>query len=419
MTTDLLAAITASARKSADVRERAGDATVRECAARRAPRGGEFVARLSGLAESRVPIIAECKRRSPSRGILRHPYDPVAIACGYEIAGAAAISILTEATFFDGALDHLSAVRDHVSIPLLRKDFIATPFQVVEARAAGADAVLLIVGALDVKVLAALMAEATQQGLAALVEVHSRQELKAAMDAGATVVGVNSRNLKTLDVDLRVFDELINDVPDHVTVVAESGLREAADLRRLRSAGYDAFLIGERFMTTPNPGEALARFLVASEGGPVESGRDTRQGLRAHSQGRRGRGNRPRRLGGRLRRVARQPTFRVAVPAPGIGGRRAALRQARSRRRQSDDGGGAEVERRRGAHDSPVARRGRRHALSIAGRGRDQGGVAQDRCGRGIVRRRFRPKSWCSSMRTIRFAAAAAANVPIGRARPR
>jgi indole-3-glycerol phosphate synthase len=213
-----------------------------------------------------VRIIAECKRRSPSRGILRHPYDPVAIAGGYETAGAAAISVLTEPTFFDGALEHLSAVRDHVGIPLLRKDFIATPFQIVEARAAGADAVLLIAGALDDKVLATLMAEAAFQRMAALVEVHSRAELQVALDAGAMLVGVNSRNLKTLEVDLRVFDELIGEVPDNVTVVAESGLREAADLRRLRSAGYDAFLIGERFMTTPNPGEALAG-LIAQAGG--------------------------------------------------------------------------------------------------------------------------------------------------------
>ncbi|HUR21706.1 MAG TPA: indole-3-glycerol phosphate synthase TrpC [Vicinamibacterales bacterium] len=266
VTADLLAAITASAKKSADVRERAWDAKTREAAAGRAPRGVEFIDRLGGPASLRVPIIAECKRRSPSRGILRDPYDPVAIAVGYEAAGAAAISVLTEATFFDGALDHLAAVRGHIGIPLLRKDFIATPFQIVEARAAGADAVLLIVGALDSHVLAALMAEAAAQDLAALVEVHSREELHVALDAGARLVGVNSRNLKTLEVDLGVFDDLIDEMPDAVTAVAESGLREAADLHRLRAAGYDAFLIGERFMTTPNPGEALAELIAAASG---------------------------------------------------------------------------------------------------------------------------------------------------------
>ena len=224
------------------------------------------MARLGGLSDGRVPVIAECKRRSPSRGILRHPYDPSQIAAGYERAGAAAISVLTEPTFFDGSLDHLSAVRSCVGIPILRKDFIATSFQLVEARAVGADAVLLIVGALDTKTLRRLIGEAAQQDLATLVEVHSREELQAALDAGATVVGVNSRNLKTLEVDLAVFDALIADVPDDVTVVAESGLRVAADIRRLRSAGYDAFLIGERFMTAGNPGEALGQLLAAARG---------------------------------------------------------------------------------------------------------------------------------------------------------
>lgn len=267
MSTDLLAAITASARCSAGFRERSGAAAVHEAAASRSPQGAEFVARLRSGNQIGAPIIAECKRRSPSRGILRHPYDPVAIASSYERAGAAAISILTEATFFDGALEHLSSVREHVNIPLLRKDFVSTPFQVVEARAAGADAVLLIVAALERNTLAGLMAEAERQGLAALVEVHSSKELQVALDCGADLVGVNSRNLKTLDVDLRVFDGLIDGIPDEVTAVAESGLREAADIRRLRSAGYDAFLIGERFMTTPDPGGALAALLSALEGG--------------------------------------------------------------------------------------------------------------------------------------------------------
>ena len=266
MTTDLLAAITASARKSADGRERASGVSVQELAARRSPRGSQFVARLRGLSDGQVPVIAECKRRSPSRGILRHPYDPAEIASGYERAGAAAISVLTEPTFFDGALDHLSAVRNSVDIPVLRKDFIATSFQILEARAVGADAVLLIVGALDSKALRQLIGEAANQELATLVEVHSREELRVALDAGASVVGVNSRNLKTLEVDLGVFDELINEVPDEVTVVAESGLREAADIRRLRAAGYDAFLIGERFMTAANPAEALGELLAAARG---------------------------------------------------------------------------------------------------------------------------------------------------------
>lgn len=265
MTTDLLAAITASARSSADFRERSGGAAVYETAAARFPRGTEFVERLRGAHARGVSIIAECKQRSPSRGVLRHPYDPVAVARAYERAGAAAISVLTEATFFDGALEHLSSVRDYVGIPLLRKDFVATSFQIVEARAAGADAVLLIVGALEPKELVSLITEAARQDLAALVEVHSGAELAVALNAGARLIGVNSRDLKTLQVDLRVFDRLVDDIPDDVTAVAESGLKEAADIRRLRSSGYDAFLVGERLMATPDPGAALAALLGAAE----------------------------------------------------------------------------------------------------------------------------------------------------------
>jgi len=264
MSTNLLAAIAASAKKSADVREQSQAQVVHDTAGRRSPQGAAFRARLADAA--RVNIIAECKQRSPSRGILRHPYDPVSIAAGYEKAGATAISVLTEATFFDGARDHLSAIRGRVGIPLLRKDFISTPFQIVEARALGADAVLLIVGALERDTLIALLAEAARQGMAALVEVHSREELHVALAAGADLVGVNSRNLRTLDVDLRVFDDLVSDIPDDVTAVAESGIRAADDIRRLRSAGYDAFLIGERFMTSPDPGEALASLIASAEG---------------------------------------------------------------------------------------------------------------------------------------------------------
>lgn len=265
MSTNLLAAITASARKAAEVRERSQAAAVREAAGRRVPQGAAFRARLA--ASARVNIIAECKRRSPSRGILRHRYDPISIAATYAQAGAAAISVLTEATFFDGAREDLSAIRDRVGLPLLRKDFLATPFQVIEARALGADAVLLIVGALDRDTLIALLAEAARQELAALVEVHSLPELQMALSAGADLVGVNSRNLRTLDVDLRVFDDLVRDIPDGVTAVAESGIRTADDIRRLRSAGYDAFLIGERFMTSHDPGEALASLIASAEGG--------------------------------------------------------------------------------------------------------------------------------------------------------
>ncbi len=260
----VLGAITAAAKRSAGVRERIGGQAVEAAAATRHPRGAEFRARLQA---PRVCVIAECKRRSPSRGILRDPYDPASIAQRYAAAGAAAISVITEDTFFDGSLDHLSAVRQRVEIPVLRKDFISTPFQILEARAAGADAILLIVAALGRASLAALMAEAARQGLAALVEVHAVPELEDALAAGATLVGVNSRNLKTLDVDVRVFDEVRREIPDGVVTVAESGLRSTDDIRRLRATGYNAFLIGEHFMTAPDPGEALAALVAATEGG--------------------------------------------------------------------------------------------------------------------------------------------------------
>jgi indole-3-glycerol phosphate synthase len=210
----------------------------------------------------RVNVIAECKRRSPSRGVLRAAYDPVAIARAYETAGASALSVLTEPTFFDGALAHLAAVRAAVALPLLRKDFVIDEYQLLEARAAGADAVLLIVAALDDASLTRLRVAAEALGLAALVEVHSVDELDRALAAGARVIGVNNRNLRTLEVDLGASDEIAARMPSGVIRVSESGLRSPADLARLRGLGYQAFLIGERFMTAPDPGAALAEVLA-------------------------------------------------------------------------------------------------------------------------------------------------------------
>ena len=203
--------------------------------------------------EGRVNIIAECKRRSPARGVLAPTYAPAAIARGYEAAGAAAISVLTEPTFFDGALEHLEAVRAATSLPLLRKDFILDEYQLYEARAAGADAVLLIVAMLDRGTLARLAGRAAELGLAAIVEVHSSQELAVAADAGADIIGVNSRDLRTLAVDVTVCETLIEQAPRGCVMVAESGIRSRADIDRLAAAGYRAFLIGERLMTAADP----------------------------------------------------------------------------------------------------------------------------------------------------------------------
>jgi indole-3-glycerol phosphate synthase len=253
---DLLATIVAATRRSVEVRQAACPLAALERELHRAPQGGAFETSLKDPA--RAPrVIAECKRRSPSKGILREQYDPAAHARAYANAGAAAISVLTEPTFFDGTPDHLRAVRAAVSIPVLRKDFIVTEYQLVEAAWLGADAALLIVGALGPEALVTFLRTSDRLGLAALVEVHDVQELRRAIDAGARTIGVNSRNLRTLSVDLEVLDAVAAQLPAGVTAVAESGIRTRDDLNRLSSAGYHAFLVGERLITQPDPGAAL------------------------------------------------------------------------------------------------------------------------------------------------------------------
>jgi len=257
---DLLATIVAATRRIVEARQAQDPiAALAERAAAAPLRRGHFAAALSRTGG--INVIAECKRRSPSRGVLRANYDPVTIAKGYERAGAAAISVLTEPTFFDGALEHLSAVRAAVSVPLLRKDFIVSEYQLLEARIAGADAVLLIVAALRPVELKLLHDHAVRMGLDVLVEVHDATELAIALDAGARIVGVNNRNLRTLAVDLQASDELIALMPADVVAVSESGIKSADDLRTLRDAGYRAFLIGERLMTAGEPGRELEHLL--------------------------------------------------------------------------------------------------------------------------------------------------------------
>ena len=255
---DLLAAIVAAARRMVDVRrEQVSDAALEDRVARgRRPDGEAFVRALRDGASPRV--IAECKRRSPSRGILREDYRPAEHARAYTQAGAAAISVLTEPAFFDGALAHLEEVRAAVSTPLLRKDFIVERYQLLEAAAAGADAILLIVGAMNGETLRARIRDARKLGLAALVEVHDAAELELAAAAGAEVIGVNSRNLRTLAVEPALHDRLAPLMPLGAVAVAESGLRERADLERLQEAGYSAFLVGERLIVQADPGAALA-----------------------------------------------------------------------------------------------------------------------------------------------------------------
>jgi indole-3-glycerol phosphate synthase len=260
-TPDLLATIVAATCTAVAVRERRRPPAELRAPAGRLPQGQLCAEALRSSAPPR--IIAERKRRSPSRGILRPRYAPAEHAKAYAAAGAAAISVLTEPTFFDGAPEHLADVRAAVTVPVLRKDFIVTDYQVHEAVALGADAVLLIAGALDDASLRRLQGLATALGLATLVEVHDEDELDRGLAAGARIIGVNSRNLRTLLVDLDVVERLAAAMPDDVIAVAESGIRSGDDIRRFSALGYDAFLVGERLITQPDPGAAL-RALRAS-----------------------------------------------------------------------------------------------------------------------------------------------------------
>ncbi len=264
MSADLLATIVAATRRVVAVRSEREPvdrlrARVEHVMSGEKPRAS-FKSALSN--PERLNVIAECKRRSPSKGVLRAEYDPVAIATGYAEAGAAAISVLTEPTFFDGALEHLAGVHAAVDIPVLRKDFVVSEYQLLEARSVGASAVLLIVAALTSAELRTLSQRAAALGLDVLVEVHSAEELAIAVDAGAAIVGVNNRNLRTLEVDVRASEALIARMPKDVVAVSESGLRSSEDLVRLRGLGYHAFLVGERFMTTAHPGAALRELLA-------------------------------------------------------------------------------------------------------------------------------------------------------------
>ena len=260
---DLLRTIVAATERITEGRrERESLAALERRAATATPHGDRFEAALA-MAD-RVNVIAECKRRSPSKGVLAPDYDAVVIARHYERGGAAAISILTEPTFYDGALAHLTAVRAAVSLPLLRKDFIVDEYQLFEARAAGADAVLLIVAALAQSTLVQLQSRAHDLGLATLVEVHNEEELSRAIDSGARVIGVNNRNLRTLAVDVDASFRLAARIPRDVVAVSESGLRRREDVQRLLAAGYRAFLIGERFMTDADPAKAIGELMVDS-----------------------------------------------------------------------------------------------------------------------------------------------------------
>lgn len=210
-------------------------------------------------------VIAELKRRSPSRGEIRPDFDPVRCAREYAEGGAAALSVLTDERYFGGRLEFLPAVRAAVELPLLRKDFLVDAYQVDEALAAGADAVLLIVAALDAAQLRDLHAYARRRGLDVLVEVHDERELEAALAVGTDLLGVNNRDLRRFVTDLAVTERLAPRVPPGVLLVAESGIAAAADVERLARAGARAFLVGESLMSQPQPGAALRRLRGGKE----------------------------------------------------------------------------------------------------------------------------------------------------------
>ena len=210
----------------------------------------------------RVALIAECKRRSPGAGALRPDLDPVSLTQGYARAGAAAVSVLTDSKYFGGSTEDLEAVREGTALPVLRKDFTLDPLHVLEARAAGADAVLLIVRILSDEALGRLHAEATGLGMSVLVEVHDRSELERAIALGADTIGINNRDLATFRTDIRTTLELLDDVPDGVIVVSESGIRSSEDVGALGAAGVDAILVGEFLLRSPDP-EQEARTLTS------------------------------------------------------------------------------------------------------------------------------------------------------------
>jgi indole-3-glycerol phosphate synthase len=217
----------------------------------------------AALRKSGVAVIAEVKRSSPSKGALADIPDPAELAGEYAAGGARCISVLTEGRWFGGSLEDLAAVRAAVDVPVLRKDFVVSSYQIHEARAHGADLVLLIVAALEQNVLVGLLERIESLGMTALVEVHDEEEADRALDAGAQVIGVNARDLRTLEVDRSVFERIAPGLPANVVKIAESGVRGPHDLIRYASAGADAVLVGEGLVTKKSPRDAVAELVNA------------------------------------------------------------------------------------------------------------------------------------------------------------
>lgn len=243
----------ANAKRSADLRE------LEHRAEQHAPRG--FRRALAETSRHGIAVIAELKKASPSKGLIRGDFHPTELAQELEAFGAAALSVLTDEEFFQGSLANLQTASAAVKIPCLRKDFIVDDFQLLEARANSADAVLLIVAALSQPELTSLSRTARARGLDVLCEVHDGEEFQRALDAGCDLIGVNTRDLRTFKVDLQTALDLSGKFPANIVRVAESGIRSSEDVTRLRAAGYNAFLVGESLMRASHPGEALQELL--------------------------------------------------------------------------------------------------------------------------------------------------------------
>jgi indole-3-glycerol phosphate synthase len=259
MSTRLDQIVSATRRRVSESRRTADLRQLEKQAEKHSPRG--FRESLQRAATAGVAVIAELKKASPSRGLIRKDFDPAVLARELADAGAAALSVLTDEEFFQGSLENLRIASEAGKLPCLRKDFIVDEFQLLEARANCADAVLLIVAALSDRELTDLAHASRERGLDILCEVHDEAELKRALAAGCDLIGVNSRDLKTFKVDLNTAVALGRMIPKNVVSVAESGIRSAQDIARLRADGYQAFLIGESLMTAERPGKALRELL--------------------------------------------------------------------------------------------------------------------------------------------------------------
>lgn len=255
--------LAAARQRVSETRCRADLAALERAAANHAPRG--FIRQLRRVSQNGIAIISELKKASPSKGLIRTDFHPAALARELEQAGAAALSVLTDEQFFQGSLDYLRQASEATSLSCLRKDFMVDEFQMVEARANRADAILLIVAALSQSELVTLARRAQSYQLDVLCEAHDEQELQRALDAGCQLIGINSRDLRTFEVSLETALRLVKKIPDGCLAVAESGIHNGADLARLKSAGYEAFLIGESLMKQECPGKALAKLVQEAE----------------------------------------------------------------------------------------------------------------------------------------------------------